>query len=238
MNLQGRAQKIFLRIFLGRLTICFALRASALGRPELPAENTDFLLECTPVLNSFTSDGVYLVRCDFTNKTKKDLELKTGFFGVQFLSFGLTHTKMNRNRSYPSGGFDNEYHSYTVPPGKTYTTFVALNDWCNLPLGTSRVEARFEGRKLPLESSFDISIVESSDLRRKNELEAFVTLGAKRLEDGKRTVDLDWALASACRRSEQMLRELKTMANKCPPNSPRKEFLDSVLSYKNWNAVD
>jgi hypothetical protein len=220
------------------LLICIAFLASSLGKPELPPEKTDFFLECAPVLNSFSEGSVYLVRCDFTNKTKKTLELKTGFFGVELLAFGLAHENLSRNRSYPSGGFDNEYHSYSVAPGATYTTFVALNDWMDLPVGTSRIEVRFAGRKLPLVSSFDIVVTEASDARRKRELDAFVELGAKRGAMGARTVDLNWALASACRRNGQILREIKAMATQCPPGSPKREFLDSILIDKAWNAVD
>jgi len=211
---------------------------SAPGRLELPSEKTDFQLECTPILSSFSDGSVYLVRCDFTNKTEKTLELKTGFFGVEFLAFGLLHTNLAHNRSYPSGGLDNEYHAYSVAPGATYTTFVALNDWMDLPVGTSRVEVRFGGRKLPLVSSFDIVVMEASDARRKRELNAFVELGAKRGAMGARTVDLNWALASACRRNGQILREIKAMATQCPLGSPKREFLDSILIDKAWSAVD
>jgi hypothetical protein len=55
---------------------------------------------------------------------------------------------------------------------------------------------------------------------------------------GVSTVDLNWVLASACRRNEEIFQDIKMMAAKSSAGSPKREFLATVLSDKAWDAVD
>ena len=218
--------------------LCFTVFSSALGRPEIPREKPDFALECTPVFSSFADRGIWLIRCDFKNVAGRELELDTGFFGAQFLSFGLSRRKLFRTHSGPSGGLDNELHEYSVAHGETYTSFIDLNDYLELPSGTSRLQVQFTGRKIPIVSSFEVFKRQPPSSMSPGELRAFVRLAAGRLARGLRTVDLEWILASACRTNQKTKRDVQAIARKCPIDSQESKFLHAVLAYKAWNAID